>query len=297
MHFPRTHLKHVLKHGVGLCAAACSRFAKRSAQPEICILTYHRVARITGVDPGLDNWNVSPERFRRQVEYLSKEAEIVSLAEWPKLWNEGKGTKPRVILSFDDGYQNFHDEVLPVLQEFQVPACLFVVTRYIGSEKPFPFDRWGRKYCHSTSPDTWQPINWEALQACHESGLVLLGSHSHQHFNGLQCPERQLEAEADKSKHALAERLGINEFYYAYPYGSTRLGQVSPSYVSAVKQAGYKLALTSDLGMASAESDPHLLPRVEAHGLDSSIILKAKITGHLKPYRLTDRLRLARRNA
>ena len=65
----------------------------------------------------------------------------------------------------------------------------------------------------------------------------------------------------------------------------------------AVKDAGYRLAVTFDLGRVTANSDPYLLPRVEAHGLDGPAVIRAKVLGSLAPYRLTDRLRRAERAA
>ena len=83
---------------------------------------------------------------------------------------------------------------------------------------------------------------------------------------------------------------------YSYPYGSRRLGQVSDDYVEAVREAGYSFAVTTDLGIARADSDPLALPRIEANAVDSAPVLRAKAAGILAPYRLTDMLRRAERS-
>jgi hypothetical protein len=75
------------------------------------------------------------------------------------------------------------------------------------------------------------------------------------------------------------------------------LGYVPDSYVSAVAEAGYEVAVTYDLGRVTADTDRFRLPRIEAHGVDSEAVIRAKVLGTLAPYWLTDRLRQARRSA
>ena len=75
------------------------------------------------------------------------------------------------------------------------------------------------------------------------------------------------------------------------------MGYVPDSYVSAVADAGYEVAVTYDLGRVTAETDPLRMPRIEAHGVDSEAIIRAKVLGSLAPYWLTDRLRQAQRSA
>lgn len=84
---------------------------------------------------------------------------------------------------------------------------------------------------------------------------------------------------------------------YAYPYGSSRLGYVPDSYVHAVANAGYEIAVTYDLGRITAQTDPLRMPRIEAHGVDGEAVIRAKVLGSLGPYKLTDRLRRAERSA
>ena len=108
----------------------------------------------------------------------------------------------------------------------------------------------------------------------------------------------QLDEEAGRSRAILVERLGESAGRaYSYPYGSRRLGQVTDQYIAAVAGAGFRLAVTTDLGMAGPGDDLLALPRVEAHALDTPPVLRAKIRGVLAPYRLTDRLRRAKRTA
>jgi peptidoglycan/xylan/chitin deacetylase (PgdA/CDA1 family) len=295
----RVRIKRAIKQTGGWAAVLTAPLVTSAAGPRACILVYHRIAEIGFVDPQVDDWNVSPEVFERQVASLAAIAEFVPLIDLPaRLSRPSSISKQLVCLTFDDGYANFFARALPVLKQYRVPATLFVVTNYIGKKEPLPFDGWSVKNGDRVSADAWRPINWEELENCLASGLVTIGSHSHRHLNGRECSRTQLVGEALDSKAILQTRLGqASARAYAYPYGSRRLGHVPPGYVNAVREAGYELAVTTDLGLVSSGSDNYALPRIEAHGLDSPAVLRAKVLGRLFPYYIIDRFRKAERGS
>lgn len=293
----RMHLKRAIKSGAGLAAVAASAFVRRSTATTGCILAYHRVADLDFVDPRHDDWNVPPAVFERQLLALMACADIVPLTDLlPRCQNSTTAGRPAVALTFDDGYANFHSQVLPLLRRYQVPATVFVVTSLIGSEGPPPFDSWSVKHGNRLDSEAWRPMNWAELKECAASGLVAIGGHSHEHLKATDLSPRELADEARRSRQILLSELS-DVRCYAYPYGSSRLGYVPDSYVSAVAEAGYDVAVTFDLGRVTAETDPLRMPRVEAHGVDGEAIIQAKVIGSLAPYWLTDRLRQAQRSA
>ncbi len=293
----RTQLKRAIKGGAGLAAVAASALVRRTTATTGCILAYHRVVDLGFVDPNHDDWNVPPAVFERHLVALMACAEIVPLAELlSRCRNAPENGRPLVALTFDDGYANFHSQVLPLLKRHQVPATVFVVTSLIGSDRPPPFDAWSMKHGDHLDPEAWRPMSWDELEECAASGLVSIGGHSHEHLKATNLTSDELSAEAHRSRQILLSRL-VDVRCYAYPYGSSRLGFVPDSYVSAVAEAGYDVAVTYDLGRVTAETDPLRMPRIEAHGVDGEAIIRAKVLGTLAPYRLTDRLRQAQRSA
>lgn len=289
-------LKRTVKQTAGW-AAVLSRLFTEPSSRRACIFYYHRIADLSFTDSRIDDWNVTPPQFERQITALMNFAEIVPLIDLPqRLQTSVSNAKPLVCLTFDDGYANFHSQVLPVLKRYKAPATAFVVTGSVGSPQPMPFDRWAHKNYDRVQADSWRSLTWPQLEDCVASGLVTVGAHSHRHLRGSQCTSDQITEEAERSREILRMRLGkAHSVLYAYPYGNSKLGDVSAEYKSAVKAAGYELAVTTDLGLAHAHQDPYSLPRLEAHMLDSPGVLKAKATGALAPYRLTDHLRAAYR--
>ena len=290
-------LKRAVKRTAGLAAVAARPFAARQRCAGACILYYHRIADIPFADPRVDDWNVSPARFEQQIAALAGWAEIIPLLELPtRLQPDTPSRRPLVCLTFDDGYASFYTEALPILKKYRVPATVSVITSAVGLTGPLPFDAWARRNACRVAPEVCRPMGWSELEACRASGLVSIGSHSHRHLKGRECSTAQLIEEAEESRAILTARLGEARTY-AYPYGMSRIGYVPPAYVEAVRACGYELAVTTDLGMAGVRSDSHLLPRIEAHGVDRPEMIRAKAGGSLGPYYLTDRLRKADRAA
>jgi peptidoglycan/xylan/chitin deacetylase (PgdA/CDA1 family) len=297
----RITAKRMLKRTAGVASTLLHPFVARPEQPSVCILAYHRVADVRFLDPHLDNWNVTPAVFEKQIASLASFAEIIALSEIPSrlaMASTAKPAKPLVCLTFDDGFANFFSEALPVLRRYGALATLSVVTKYVGSDEPMPFDRWSRQNRDRVSASVWRAATWDEIEQCVSSGLVTIGSHSHEHKIGSDCGADELRCEAESSRDLLRSRLGHDlPLYYAYPYGSRRPALVPPAYVTAVKQAGYQLALSTDLGLADEHSDPFFLPRIEAFGLDSAAVLRAKADGVLGPYIVPEWFRSAKRSA
>ena len=293
----RIHLKRTIKRTAGCLSVAGTPFFRYVRSARACILVYHRIADIEFVDPNRDDWNVSPDKLERQIKSLAEFGQIVPLLDLPeKLRSDEAPARPWICLTFDDGFANFYQRAVPILERYQAPATLFVPTKAVGSPGPMPFDNWAIENQRRVSEDVWRAISWVELERCVGTGLITIGSHSHHHFNGHRTESEQFQHEASQSRDLLSSRLGPDSARaYAYPYGSTRLGQVPPTYVAAVRAAGYELAVTTDLGLADADSDLFKLPRIEAHPLDGPLVIRAKASGSIQPYYLTDRLRGSRR--
>src|SRR5438309_5025667 len=94
------------------------------------ILTYHRVNSLPN-----DNGGVRPDVFRKQLEIIRGEFQIIGLGELISLIREKRsiGEKPYVIITFDDGYKDNIEVAVPILKEFGAPACFFITAGYIGT--------------------------------------------------------------------------------------------------------------------------------------------------------------------
>lgn len=108
------------------------------------ILMYHRVAdpaQRPELDPSLVS--ATPEVFRRQMLHLARRYHAVAIDEVLAAFREGRSLPERaVLLTFDDAYRDFADEVWPILRDLDLPATLFVPTAYPGRpDRAYWWDR------------------------------------------------------------------------------------------------------------------------------------------------------------
>lgn len=105
------------------------RALRRRRLPHTLVLMYHRVAP-TGTDRlGLA---VSPENFAQQLAALARVADITPLSRLDELPLPRHGERPRVAITFDDGYADNLLHAEPILARFQAPATVFIATSLIG---------------------------------------------------------------------------------------------------------------------------------------------------------------------
>jgi peptidoglycan/xylan/chitin deacetylase (PgdA/CDA1 family) len=120
-------------------AAARRRLARRAGgrSGRGAILLYHRVARV-----GTDPWRlaVAPERFAEHMDLLRAKFEPMPLDELVARAQQRKLPPNAVAVTFDDGYRDNLLEGLPILEAAQIPATVFVATRYVGAGAPFWWD-------------------------------------------------------------------------------------------------------------------------------------------------------------
>lgn len=101
------------------------------------ILIYHRIADL-GSDPQL--LSVSLKHFAQQLEYLRKHYLQLSLIELGNALRKKNLPKFSVVITFDDGYADNLWNAKPLLEQYEVPATIFVTAGYVGKDDEFWWD-------------------------------------------------------------------------------------------------------------------------------------------------------------
>ena len=105
--------------------------------PPPVILCYHRV-----FEPETDPYllAVSPRNLREQLEVILRIARPLSLDQLSDSFSNRERLHRGIVLTFDDGYIDNLKNALPLLQEFGVPAAIYVATGYVGTDREFWWD-------------------------------------------------------------------------------------------------------------------------------------------------------------
>lgn len=126
-----THVKRPARITARLLRAAGDRIARQNRKnPRFCIINYHRI--LAKADPLL-TFDPDVNDFRWQMELLADCFNVMPLHEALEALKAGS-LPPRVVcITFDDGYQSFHDLALPILTELNLHATVFVTSGYLGN--------------------------------------------------------------------------------------------------------------------------------------------------------------------
>lgn len=110
---------------------------RRASEPRFAILCYHRIG--TG---GIPFYSELPaQTFEKQMRYLRKRYRIISLDQLIQEMNHPERLDPAVSITFDDGYRDLFTEAFPVLQEYRVPATIFLTVGCIETGEVAWYDR------------------------------------------------------------------------------------------------------------------------------------------------------------
>lgn len=203
------------------------------------VLMYHEIADSSVTESPLA---VSPSAFADQIAYLRDAGfTTVTAGQLAAILAEGAGDLPErpVVLTFDDGYGDFHSQALPLLKQHGFNATLFQTTGWVGEED-----------------EKKRMLNWRELAESEQAGIEI-GAHTSTHPQLDQLPEKLLREELYVSKSMLEDHLGLKVPGLAYPFGYS-----NAKVRRMARELGYDYAYAVDNAMTTDGADSFALPRL-----------------------------------
>jgi peptidoglycan/xylan/chitin deacetylase (PgdA/CDA1 family) len=170
------------------------------------VLFYHRIA-----DDRATPWTHSFRLFRRQIRWLKKHCDLISLEEAQKRIRRGSNDRIACSITFDDGYADNCARALPLLIAEKIPCTYFVSLRNVLKGKPFPHDLRRGVSCR---PNTVAQLCWMAQQG------IEIGAHTRTHADlGRVTDECKLYDEVVVAGEELQSAIGSPVRYFSFPFG------------------------------------------------------------------------------
>jgi len=226
-----------------IAAVSIHSFVNFSPPVHVPILLYHEF----GDAPS--GMFVPADLFEKQMDYVVVNGcNTIGFDDLLAYREQGKPLPPKpLLITVDDGYASIYNIAYPILAERGLTATFFVHTAYV---------------------DTPNHLTWAQLRELISNGFEV-GSHTVTHPR-LTTVEN-LADEVAASRWTIEHELGIAIDVFSYPYGD-----YDERVIDAVREAGYRVAVTIEPGYAVASDAPYSLPRFTvraADGLDGFVAI------------------------
>jgi peptidoglycan/xylan/chitin deacetylase (PgdA/CDA1 family) len=262
-HLAKTALCALYKYsGAGRAAELLGRLAGRQS---LAILLFHRV---TDAVPE-DGLTVGTARFARICRMLRRGFRVVPLAEAFRIVRLNLPMPPRTVaVTFDDSYRD-NLFAARVLADHGLPACFFVTTGYVGTDRVFAWDR---------GLPPMPNLTWDDVRAMTRLGFEI-GSHTVTHPDLGAAPDDVARREIVESKKALENELGRPVRWFAYPFGGVH--HFRPELLPVLQEAGYEGGVSAYGGFVYPGVDARMLPREAAPQFAGVLNLELHLAGSL----------------
>lgn len=214
------------------------------------IVLYHRVA---GVKSDPHQLSVSPENFREQIKFLKENFRIVPLVQLVQAVRGKKLKNNTMAITFDDGYADNLYNALPILQEYGVPATMFLTAGCVGQNKTFFWDE------NTPQEDRGRPMTLDEVKTLSKARIVEIGGHTINHLKLAKIAENKQFNEISEGKRIIEEMVGFLLLSFAYPFGGK--DSFNKTTIELVKKAAFHYACANIHERVTNRSDIYALPR------------------------------------
>lgn len=228
----------------------------------IDILMYHSISDAAGPT------SISPDVFSAQMASLAEsKLPVITMDDVPG------HAGPGVVITFDDGFQDFADVAWPIMRKHGFRPIVYVPSGLVGG-----YENW--RDCNDPPR---RIMNGSTIRKLADDG-VLFGSHSVSHADLSMLDSAALEAELAQSRRMLEQRLARPCPHFAPPYGST-----TPKVLELIARH-YETSVGTRLGRASGTGNLFDLPRLEMFYYTEVERWRAHLSGRGAAYLATRKL-------
>jgi len=189
------------------------------------VLSFHHVEPEPISHQSRKRWTITPNGLRNVIRVLrALDIEILSMSDFiqnPEQFLQ-PGETQKVILTFDDGYENFYQYAYPVMLQEKCPATIFVLAGKLAGT-----NSWDQGDLPTSERD--KLLTKEQIEEMGRSQIITFGSHGYNHQDFTTLTMEELKKEIFDSHEVLKDIAG--EAYFpvlAYPWGrrSERVSEV-----------------------------------------------------------------------
>jgi peptidoglycan/xylan/chitin deacetylase (PgdA/CDA1 family) len=225
------------------------------------VLLYHRIVNEHS-QVGRHKIYVWEKDFMRQLDYLKKNGyQTITFQDLHN--NPGMDLYKKVMLTFDDGYEDNYTLLFPLLKKYNYTAVIYLVTQARSNV-------WGQG---EGEPELFL-MSPAQVKEMSDYGIEM-GGHTKNHVDLLKVSltEGYKEIAGSRSDvELLTQRQPVS---FAYPFGA-----ISAEIKKNVEKAGYRYAVSTNTGPDTFGQDLFQIKRIEIRPRTTLRSFKKKVSGH-----------------
>ena len=234
----------------------------------IPILMYHSIsASLASRQHPYFGTTTTPEALEQQIRFLRENRYLgISLEQAVSDVQRGGGNaEKRVVITFDDGFEDFYTDAFPILSKYGYGATVFLPTKYIGDSG----QRFNGVRC----------LNWSQVRELNRAGIQF-GSHTvtHPQLRTLTMPDVGYELQS--SRRTIEDKLGSKIESFSYPYA---FPEAEVNFTRKLRESlldsGYTNGVSTMVGTAGRTSDALFMERIPVNTFDDEALFRAKLEG------------------
>jgi peptidoglycan/xylan/chitin deacetylase (PgdA/CDA1 family) len=231
------------------------------------ILTYHSISEnLFGKVHPYHQINTPVSVFAMQMKWLRREGyRTINLSELLSGFETTEDLAKTVVLTFDDGYQDFYTNAFPLLRQCGFRATVFLATDRIRDT--------------SVRMEGADYLTWSEVRELHAKGITF-GSHSVTHADFRSLGPEHIEYELGYSKETIEQKIGAPVESFSYPFALPEEdGDFIRYLADTLENMGYSSGVCSTIGRAMPKNKRFFLPRLSVNSWDDAELLRAKVEG------------------
>lgn len=214
----------------------------------IPILMYHYI-EVAPASSTLKGLYLDPKVFASQLEELNKnnyQTLFVSEAAI-NIENKNALSDKNVVLTFDDGYEDFYTQAFPLIKKYNVKTTLYIIINALGT----------KGY-----------LTRAQVRELADSGLVEIGSHTFNHPDLRNLKNKDVKFEIESSKKILETITGKTVLTFCYPFGLYK-----PEFFKLTSEAQYLTAVSTIPGTRQGEDNIWILRRIRPNDRSGQVFI------------------------
>jgi peptidoglycan/xylan/chitin deacetylase (PgdA/CDA1 family) len=197
--------------------------------------------------------------FEQHLKFFANSGDVICIDDAVALIESPQRIKGTYFcITFDDGFKNWIQNAVPILNTFGMNAAFFIATDYIGLD--IEKDQNSLLNFYASGDKLVEFLSWKDCIEIDKAGMTI-GSHTASHANLMHLSEQDVKNELIESKQIIEKYLKKPCTHFCCPFGRSKIDYEPNLHPEMARKTGYRSFLTGHRGANSDGASPFHISR------------------------------------